>query len=495
LSVSLVRDEAGKPLYFVSQIQDITERKLTEDALRISEEAYRTTFELAGVGMAHTDLSNGRFLRVNRKLCEITGYSAYELLCMSFYQITHPDDLAVNQRGAKRMSHGEVDEYATEKRYIRKDGRVVWVSLTASILRSLEGRPLYAVAMLKDITDGKRAEWLERDRREVLELVAQDRPIGDVLDRLTGLIERQTEASAAVLSLDGGQITLHAQNLPETFAQAVRQRPIRLAAALTDGASAGRHGIGVTDMSADPVWGELRPSCIAHGLKVCWAIPVRGSEQTTLGVLAVFCRENREPAETDAQMLQMAGKLATISIEHHQTTRQLAHLVRHDPLTGLPNRILFADRLEQSLAAARRSGKNVALLVLDLDRFKSINDTFGHQAGDALLQLFAHRVRSLVRDTDTLARVGGDEFLLLLPELEFPEGAQHVAAAIVAALAEPFSVAGQHLRVTSSVGIALCPRDGKESAVLQAVADAAMYRAKGQGRNQFAMGNPTSGVE
>jgi diguanylate cyclase (GGDEF)-like protein len=325
--------------------------------------------------------------------------------------------------------------------------------------------------------------------------VAQDRPIGDVLDRLACLIERLTDAIAAVMLLDGGEITLHAQNLPETFAAAVRQRPVRLAAALADGASTGLHKIGLTDMNLDPVWRDLRPSFTAHGLKACWAIPVRGSEQNTLGVLAIFCREHRQPTEHDAQMLEMAGKLATISIEHHQTTRQLAHLVRHDPLTGLPNRILFADRLEQALAASRRSGKNVALLVLDLDRFKSINDTLGHQAGDALLQLFAHRVRSLVRDTDTLARVGGDEFLLLLPDLESPDGAQRVAATIVAALAEPFSVTGQLLRVTSSIGIALCPRDGKESAALQAVADAAMYRAKGLGRNQFAMGNPASGVE
>ena len=512
LSVSLVRGERGKPLYFISQTQDITGRKQTEDALRSSEEAYRSTFELAGVGMAHTHLRDGRFLRVNRKLCDITGYSAEELLCKTYYDITHLDDIGRNQQGVDRMNRGETNEYAAEKRYIRKDGQVVWISLTASIVRDLEGRPLHSVAMSKDITakkraeealraserqfrtltshapvgifqrdaegkntfvndrwclmtgmtaeeaagsgwlaalhpddrdrvmrdwqrvapageefsseyryltrqgkvtwvhgravpirderhevvgylgtstdvtERKRAEWLERDRREVLELVTEDRAIGDVLDRLACLIERQTDASAAVMLLDGGEITLHGQRLPEAFAAALRKRPIHLAAALADSAAIGAHGVGLTDMKVDPAWCELRDVAVDHGLNACWALPVCGREQSALAVLVVFRREHRAPTEPDAQLLQMAGKLASISIEHHQTTRHLAHLVRHDPLTGLPNRILFEDRLEQALAASRRGGTMVALFVLDVDRFKSINDTFGHQAGDALLQ-------------------------------------------------------------------------------------------------------------
>ena len=186
-------------------------------------------------------------------------------------------------------------------------------------------------------------------------------------------------------------------------------------------------------------------------------------------------------------MLRMVGKLATISIEHHQTTRQMAHMVRHDPLTGLPNRLLFEDRLEQALLTARRKGSLLAVFALDLDRFKLINDNLGHQAGDALLQQFSQRVRSLLRQADTLARAGGDEFLLLLTELHSPDGATKVAQTILKALAEPFMIEGKEVLATGSIGIAISPRDGTDSLALQRRADAAMYIAKRRGRNGFAV--------
>lgn len=612
LSVSLVRDESGEPLYFISQIQDITERKRIEDALRISEEAYRTSFEMTGVGMAHTNLLTGRFLRVNRKLCDITGYSADQLRCMTFYQITHPDDVQENREAVARMVAGTANEYIAEKRYIRKDGTMVWVSANATVIRDLNGVPLYAVAMTKDITGRKRAEealgasehrfrtlascapvgifqrdaegnntfvndrwslmtgmsaaeaagsgwaqalhpedrervtrewemtapagkefsceyrylakdgriiWvqgtavplhdetgqltgylgtstdvterkqaerLERDRREVLELIAEDRPLDDVLDRLIHLVKRQTGQDAAVMLLDEGDITLHAPSLPEDFCEILHDTRMRMAAGLSTDTAGEAVGITVSDIGSDPLWQELRPVALARGLKVCWALSLRSKEGTPLGLLTICCRHFHSPTEPEQRMLEMVGKLATIGIERHQTTRQLAHLVRHDPLTGLPNRILFEDRLEQALTIARRKGTLLAVFALDLDRFKTINDTLGHPAGDALLQQFSHRVRAMLRQTDTLARVGGDEFLLLLPELHSPDGAAKVANTIIMALAEPFTIEGREMLVTGSIGIALAPRDGLDSASLHRSADAAMYVAKRRGRNAFA---------
>jgi diguanylate cyclase (GGDEF)-like protein len=166
-------------------------------------------------------------------------------------------------------------------------------------------------------------------------------------------------------------------------------------------------------------------------------------------------------------------------------TRRMQHLAHHDPLSGLPNRLLLLDRATQMLAQAGRDGREVAVMYLDLDGFKDVNDALGHAAGDELLQLVAHRLCSCLRKADTLSRQGGDEFVVLAPLTEGVEGARHVATKLVVQGQQPYVVGGQELRVTSSVGIALFPRDGLTFEVLAQRADAAMYQAKRAGRNRF----------
>ncbi len=162
-----------------------------------------------------------------------------------------------------------------------------------------------------------------------------------------------------------------------------------------------------------------------------------------------------------------------------EKTRFLAY---HDALTGLPNRALFNDRLAQAIAHARRRKEGLAVLFLDLDRFKEINDTLGHHAGDELLRLVAQRLVGCVRDTDTVARLGGDEFTLVLEEIKHAEDAEAVAREILAALAEPATLEGETVRTSASIGISLYPEHGKQHEVLLRHADAAMYAAKQAGR-------------
>uniref|UniRef100_UPI0025E1D288 putative bifunctional diguanylate cyclase/phosphodiesterase n=1 Tax=uncultured Thiodictyon sp. TaxID=1846217 RepID=UPI0025E1D288 len=168
-----------------------------------------------------------------------------------------------------------------------------------------------------------------------------------------------------------------------------------------------------------------------------------------------------------------------------QRERQLEHLAEHDPLTGLPNRLLFADRLHQALRHAHREQHKVALLFVDLDRFKSINDGLGHPTGDLILQEAARRMRALVREGDTVARVGGDEFTVVLGALTQGADAGLIAHKLVAAFQEPFEVADRRLYVTASIGICLYPDDGADVEALVRNADAAMYRAKEKGRDTF----------
>jgi diguanylate cyclase (GGDEF)-like protein len=164
---------------------------------------------------------------------------------------------------------------------------------------------------------------------------------------------------------------------------------------------------------------------------------------------------------------------------------RIEYLAQHDTLTGLPNRSLFYDRLRQALAQAKRNAQMSALMFIDLDRFKRVNDTLGHHVGDLLLQSVAQRIKDCVRESDTVARLAGDEFTVLLPQVEKHQDAAAVAEKIVAALTEPFQLDGHEVHSGGSIGIAIYPEDASDSEALIKCADTAMYIAKEKGRNTF----------
>lgn len=203
-----------------------------------------------------------------------------------------------------------------------------------------------------------------------------------------------------------------------------------------------------------------------------------------------------------ASLLSLALLLGYVSAarvrehEHERQRRAMEHLALHDTLTGLPNRFLLLGRLQQALTSAQRHGRRLAVLFLDLDGFKPINDRYGHHAGDELLHEIGHRLRRCIRDCDTVARHGGDEFVLVLTDIRAPEAAAAVAEKILQAVAEPVTVGGTPLQVTTSIGIALYPDCGLDSEALLRAADAAMYEAKAEGRRifRFAAVNPDFSV-
>ena len=184
------------------------------------------------------------------------------------------------------------------------------------------------------------------------------------------------------------------------------------------------------------------------------------------------------------------SRLAGMAIHHSQLLDTLSKQARYDSLTGLPNRVLFQDRLEQAIHQAQRTDLNVGVLFLDLDGFKHINDTLGHHVGDKLLVEASNRLRDMLRQADTLARMGGDEFTLLLPALKDPAHAGRVAEKCLTSLREPFHILEHELFVTGSLGISVYPQDAKDPGQLHRNADAAMYQAKARGKNGFAYFTP-----
>jgi diguanylate cyclase (GGDEF)-like protein len=219
------------------------------------------------------------------------------------------------------------------------------------------------------------------------------------------------------------------------------------------------------------------------GLHLVWAEPIRAHEGSVLGSFSAHAATARPPAPNERQALEAAARLAGIAIERQRAEQRIRHMAHHDELTGLPNRALLNDRADQALAQGRRSGQPLALLFLDLDGFKDINDSLGHAIGDRLLQSVAARRRAWGPARDTVARLGGDEFVVMLVNLAQAEDAVDIARAIAQALARPHVVDQHTLHVTASIGVAAFPEDGDSAGALLKHADAAMYRAKAQGRN------------
>jgi diguanylate cyclase (GGDEF)-like protein/PAS domain S-box-containing protein len=226
------------------------------------------------------------------------------------------------------------------------------------------------------------------------------------------------------------------------------------------------------------LWGESDPTCDVH-----WCSRRTGRT----GWLSATFGPHRD---ADGRVIGVIGLLRDVT-KRREAENAVRHLAYHDALTGLPNRRLFQERLRETVANAARYSRRFAVMILDLDRFKEVNDAHGHEAGDRLLRLFAGRLRTLLRKGDLLARMGGDEFVLLLPEVAGEHDVAPVAEKIVAALSEPFLVEGEEVRVTASLGYALHPDDGIDARDLLRRADRAMYRAKEEGRNRHRRSAPS----
>jgi diguanylate cyclase (GGDEF)-like protein len=210
------------------------------------------------------------------------------------------------------------------------------------------------------------------------------------------------------------------------------------------------------------------------------------AEETLLNMLTrdmqVFMTVKLPLRREDGSIYALCS-ISTDITERKDFENDIQHMAQHDALTHLPNRALFNDRLKQAISAAQRNKSRLALMFIDLDKFKPVNDTYGHGVGDLLLKEVALRIQGCLRESDTAARIGGDEFVVLLPSIETKQDAGKVGAKILYALNQPFALAGHTLEISGSIGIAVYPEHGKDEKLLVKSADIAMYHAKKNGRN------------
>ena len=421
-----------------TSFRDITELKGVETSLRDSEQRYRTLIEDASDVIFTVDL-DGHFTSVNAIGELISGYRRQELLCMNLQQLAAPESLAAIRHAMAARLRGETP-LALEADLIARDGHRVAMEISGRVqLRN--GFPVGILCIARDISHRKRLERLEQNRREVLEMVAQNQPLDAVLGRVEEMVEHY---------------------YPGTVARIL----------LKDSCATGERGSRSQSAAAANYQGHL-------------AVPIRAGDGQVLGHMQISRPEPWQATASELVLLDSKAKLAAMALEHRELTNRLSYQAQHDPLTGLPNRALLEDRLRQAITLARRQAKMVAVLYVDLDRFKIINDTLGHDVGDLLLREAAKRLEGTVRESDTLARPGGDEFVAVLSGIETVCDAEIVGERIMEALRDPFQVNGHELFASASVGLSLFPEDGEDAATLQKHADVAMYEAKNRGRNRF----------
>ena len=486
-TVNLILDDPGYPEVIQGTLIDFTERKLVEQALLLSESRLEEAQRRAHLGSWTWDLATG-IVNWSDELCRICGVAPahHQPTYEDFLGRIIPEDRpAVEAAMAQALRDRKPFSY--EIRFVREDGEVRTIFDQIEVLVGDHDRVTGLAGSSLDITARKQEEQLERERSLILEQVVQNQPLPGILARISSMLEIQISGSrSSVLLLKDGRLAAGAApRLPQAYSDLLDGLPIGPAVGSCGTAMYRGETVIVEDIATDPLWDGYRELALPHGLCACWSMPIPSSRGDVLGSFAVYRDHPSRPSERDLEFMSMATRLAAVAIEHRTLTDQLSHQAQHDALTGLPNRLMFQDRLDQALVQAERKKLRVAVLYMDLDRFKNINDMLGHASGDALLRQACGRLQACVRKTDTLARMGGDEFTVVLSELNDPQDAMRVAAKLIEAIRAPFHVDQHELYVTLSLGISIYPDDGLESAILLANADTAMYRAKETGRDNF----------
>ena len=396
-----------------------------------------------------------------------------------------PADWAADVAGVlERVSSGErIDNYETSR--LRPDGTSVQVALTIAPMSDESGRVVGASVVARDVTLRKRAESLLNHQARVLEMIAAGADLRDTLDAVAHLVDAhapRVRCSVLLLGDEAAPRLRHGGGL--RLAGLDQAAADELFAEVPGGPSA-QAAVIAADLVTDRRWARCRDTVLTLGLRTCWSSPVvAAGAGRALGVLAVYCEEGHCPGEEDWELLDRAANVAALAIRRHRDLQELAHRAIHDPLTGAANRTLVADRLGHALQRLKRDCTKAAVLYLDLDRFKALNDRYGHDAGDDVLVELTERLRSVVRPGDTVARLGGDEFVVLCDPIVGELEAVGVADRVAQAVTEPFLVEDNEVHLTASVGIAFA-RDGDTAETVLGHADAAMYQAKERGKARF----------
>ncbi|HNV57695.1 MAG TPA: PAS domain S-box protein [Smithellaceae bacterium] len=448
-SVSLRRDSRGAPTGFHGIMRDVTERKQMEESLRLNEEKYRAMIETIQDGYFEVDLT-GAFTFVNDVICRHMRYSREELLGLGNRQFQDRVNARKAYEAFVNVYNTGIPVKAFEMEVIRKDGTKQISEVSISLIRDSRGQPVGFRGISRDICDRKEMEESLRQSEE----------------RYRSIIE-QMEDGYFELDLAGNFTFVNdaeCRNLGYSRRELIGMNRRQY----TDEKNAGalfalfnevyKTGIPVKSYDLELVRKDGKKAFHAISASL-----IKGADGKPVGFRGIA----RDVSERKSQ------------------EEQIKYLATHDGLTELPNRLMFNQLLSHAVQGAKRYRKQFAVMFIDLDGFKVVNDTLGHDAGDRLLREIAVRFKHTLRAVDVAARLGGDEFVVMMEDIAAPEQAAVLAQRILEATGKPFGLASGECRVTASIGICVYPENGDDEQTLMKNADAAMYRAKEEGKNNF----------
>jgi diguanylate cyclase (GGDEF)-like protein/PAS domain S-box-containing protein len=440
-------DYIPKPIHWPllkNRIDSILRRTFSEQRNERLDARFRSLFEHSPMGIVLLDL-DGRIEEANKCASDICQIPTNQLLNIPCEKLLHPVSRETVQLGIRKLLDNIEIKIVEEVIMNTGTGGEFCANISLSLIRDSRRRPTYVVMMFDDITQRKRDESRLRLAARVFENAAEGIMVTDAQGRILDVNESFTRLTEypreEVIGKNPSMLQSGRQD--SEFYQGMWEQ------------------ISESGRWAGEIWNRRRSGEV---------YPEK------LSINAVV--------DDSGKVLNYVGVFSDIS-GFKESEERLKYLAYHDPLTGLANRVLFRDRVKHAVDSADRNGNKIALLYIDLDHFKTINDTMGHDVGDALLEYVAYRLKGCVRESDTVARMGGDEFTVLLEQLHDREDVMRVAECILKKMTETFSIHNNSIRIGASIGISCYPHDSVNMESLIRLADSAMYYAKGEGKNRI----------
>ncbi|MGV8959736.1 MAG: EAL domain-containing protein [Stenotrophomonas sp.] len=381
-----------------------------------------------------------------------------------------------------RLRAGE--HIRSDERVYTCDGTPLWCSITTNPIFDDYGALVNLVSVLTDITHSKIHEVLQN---RMLDAMVREVPTADIMLLLCREVEHiapQVIASVLRIDAEGRLRTLAGPSLPQAYSEAIDGLRIGPRVGSCGTAAWCGETVVASDIASDPNWEGIRHLALDHGLAACWSTPIKSSDGRVLGTFAFYYRQPHAPDPFHQLLVEVSVHLCALTLEREESRSRIRKLAFYDDLTGLPNRSLLHAQADQAITAARNAGNALAVLFIDLDRFKQVNDSLGHPAGDELLRTIAERLQEEAGPQDIVGRLSGDEFVVVLAPCNAQSAGERTER-IQRRLSRSLALADIALRPSASIGISVFPHDGHDMETLLHRADMAMYQAKHSGRNGF----------
>ncbi len=478
-----VLDLAGKPIKIISIGSDVSYRM-------VREQRDREYQHLLSLGINETD--NAVFITndANHIVFHNTGFS--RMLGFTAEEVIgrRPRELFEGQTAILKLIEdcyaviAEGRSFHGEEMMIDKQGHPLWVSTVVNPILDGDGKLINAVCILTDITNTKMHEVLQY---KALNAMVREASLQEVLTMVCVELERMApDVVASILRVDE-QGLLHpvaGPSLPQEYSRALEGLAIGPSVGSCGTAAFRAEPVEVTDIATDPLWADYRDLVLPTGLQSCWSTPIKSADGRVIGTFAFYYHGKRRPDAFHHRLVDVSLHLCALALEREEARSRIHRLAFYDSLTGLPNRSLLLVNANQAIANAARTTIPLAVLFIDLDRFKQINDSLGHQAGDELLRTVASRLQIEARKSDIVGRLSGDEFVVVLAQCDLNR-VTDVVKRIQNSLSQPCHIAGVAITPSASIGVSLFPDNGDTIEILLHRADMAMYQTKAKNRGRF----------